>query len=81
MSSRANDSLTVTVQRRRKLAWMSSLESARTVELLETVSGERGDSRASLSRLVRLRSRRWAHGGLRADDDGPALRDMDGTQM
>lgn len=81
MSSRAKDSLTVTVHRRRRLACKSSLLSARMVELLETVSGDRGDSRGSLSKLVRLSWRRCAQCGFRADDDDPALRDMDGAEV
>jgi len=32
---------------------------SRSVELLDTVSGERGNSEDSLSRLVRLSCRRW----------------------
>lgn len=77
ISSRAKDSLTVTVHFRRTPPWASSRLSARRVELLETVSGERGDSMDSLSRLVRLDWRRCDQCGRRAiEDEGAALRDM-----
>lgn len=68
----------MTVHFRRTLPWNSSRLSARKVELLETVSGERGDSIDNLSRLVRLDWRRCDQCGRRADeDDEAALRDMD----
>lgn len=71
----------MTVHFRRTLLWNSSRLSARRVELLEIVSGERGDSIDNLSRLVRLDWRRCDQCGRRADeDDEAALRDMDGAE-
>lgn len=68
----------MTVHFRRTLLWESSRLSARKVELLEMVSGERGESMESLSKLVRLDWRRCDQCGRRADeDDDAALRDMD----